>query len=362
MQRRILIYGATSYTGRLIAKRARHLRQAPIVAGRNAHRVGALADTLGMPARVCALDNPAALDQALADVGVVINAASPFAETAPALVEACLRTRTHYLDVSGELPTFETAYRYDSAAHKRGMMIMPGVGFMIVASDCLAMHVAALVPNAKYVRIGYLRPTSISRGTLRASLAMASSHVTIRRNRQLTLVPASRLQRSFDYGDGERDSVAVSGADVFTAYYSTGINNIETYIEADFISRTLYQVTAGVAETLQFAPVRRWVDFVAQAWPEGPSETQRQHEKCVVVAEAEDSWRRRGCARLVTPNGYDFTAEAATTIARRVMRGDFRPGFQTPGKVYGPNFVIGLAGSQRTELERPFPYVPTDAL
>ena len=240
-------------------------------------------------------------------------------------------------------------------------MIMPGVGFMIVASDCLSMHAAALVPNAKYLRIGFLRPGSISRGTLRAALAMVCSQVSIRRNGQVILVPASRLQRSFNYGDRARESVAVSGADVFTAYYSTGINNIETYIEADFISRALYQVSAGVAETLQFASLRRWVDLIAQAWPEGPSERHRQAEKCVVVAEAEDSWRRHGSARLVTPNGYDFTAEAATAIARRVARGDFRPGFQTPGKVYGANFVVGLAGSRRNELQ-PFPPMPTDAL
>jgi short subunit dehydrogenase-like uncharacterized protein len=65
------------------------------------------------------------------------------------------------------------------------------------------------------------------------------------------------------------------------------------------------------------------------------------------VAEAEDSWRRRSSARLETPDGYSFTAEAATTIARRIMRGDFLPGFQTPAKMYGADFVLGLKGTRR---------------
>jgi short subunit dehydrogenase-like uncharacterized protein len=360
MRRRILIYGATGYTGRLIAERARKSRRAPIIAGRTAHLVHTLAAALGLSARVVALDEPEALDQALSDIGVVINAASPFAQTARPLIEACLRTRTHYLDITGELPAFQEPHSYDDAARERGIMIMPGVGLGIVASDCLAMHVAARVPNAKYLRIGLLQPDSISRGTLRAVLGMTNSRVSVRRNGQLISVPVGRLQRSFDYGDGERESVAVSWADVFTAYYSTGIRNIEAYIEADFVSRALYQVTAGIAETLRFAPVQHWVSVAAEAWPEGPSSRQRQAERCVVVAEAEDSWRRRSCARLETPDGYSFTAEAAIAIAQRVTRGDFRPGFQTPGKVYGADFVLGLAGSRREDLEWPFPRMPSD--
>lgn len=360
MHRRILIYGATGYTGRLIAERAGNSGCPPIVAGRTAHLVQALAATLGLSARVVALDEPEALDHALADISVVINVASPFAQTACPLIEACLRTRTHYLDITGELPVFQDAHSYDDGARERGIMIMPGVGFGIVASDCLAMHVAALVPNAKYLRIGLLRPELISRGTLRAMMGMTNSRVNIRRNGQLISVPVGRLQRAFDYGDGERESVAVSWADAFTAYYSTGVRNIEAYIEADLVARTLYQVSAGIAEALRFAPVQHWLNIAAGNWPEGPSALQRQSERCVVVAEAEDSWRRRSCARLETPDGYSFTAEAAMAIAQRVTRGDFRPGFQTPGKVYGANFVLGLAGSRREDLERPVPRMPSD--
>jgi short subunit dehydrogenase-like uncharacterized protein len=352
VRRRILIYGGTGYTGRLIAEHARDMRCSPVVAGRTAHRVQALAVEMALSERVFGLDDPGVVDDALGDVCVVINAASPFGLTSRPLIESCLRTQTHYLDITGELPVFRDAFGYDGAARKRGIMIMPGVGLGIVASDCVAMHVAACVPNAKYLRIALLRPDSFSRGSFRSALGLSNSQVMIRRNGRLTSVPVGRLQRAFDYGEGERESVAVSWADVFTAYYSTGIRNIEAYFEAGFTSRALYQLGAGVADTLRLAPVQRWLDVATRAWPEGPSPRQRQAEKCVIVAEVEDSWRRRSSARLETPDGYSFTAEAATTIARRIMRGDFLPGFQTPAKMYGADFVLGFKGTRRVGPER----------
>jgi short subunit dehydrogenase-like uncharacterized protein len=360
VRRRILIYGGTGYTGRLIAEHARNTRCSPVIAGRTAPRVHALATELGIPGRVVAVDDRHALDDALGDACVLINAASPFEQTTPPLIEACLRTQTHYLDITGELPVFRAAFGYNVAARKRGIMIMPGVGLGIVASDCLAMHVAARLPNAKYLRVALLRPESFSRGSFRSVLGLSNSRVTIRRNGRLIAVPAGRLQRAFDYGEGERESVAVSWADVFTAYYSTGIRNIEAYFEADLTSRTLYQLGAGVADTLRLAPVQRWLNVATRAWPEGPSPRQRQMERCVIVAEAEDSWRRRSSARLETPDGYSFTAEAATTIARHITRGDFLPGFQTPAKVYGADFVLGLKGARRVELGLPFSHMQAD--
>ena len=279
--------------------------------------------------------------------------ASPFTLTAPALIESCLRTKTHYLDISGELPVFQNAFLHDEAARGRGIMIMPGAGFGIVASDCLAAHVAALVPNAKYLRIA-VRPGLISRGSLRSALGVANSPLSIRRNGRMTLLPVGRLQRAFDFGDGEKESVAVSWADVFTAYHSTGIRNIEAYFEAGFASRALYQLGAGVAGAMQLRPVRALVDAVAGAWPEGPSETRRQAERGVIVAEAEDSWRQIRSARLETPDGYSFTAEAAAAIANRIMRGDFVSGFQTPARVYGADLALQFSGTNRRELRRSF--------
>ena len=142
----------------------------------------AFAAELGVQGRVISIDEPQALDHALGDVCVLINAASPFEATARPLIKSCLRTRTRYLDITGELPVFGDAFGDDEAARKRGIMIMPGVGLGVAASDCLAMHVASRVSDAKYLRIALLRPNSLSRGTLRSALGLANSRVHIRRN------------------------------------------------------------------------------------------------------------------------------------------------------------------------------------
>jgi len=363
MRGMILIYGATGFTGRLLAERLKKkARHAPIVAGRTAHLVQALANRLNAAGRTFTLDEPDTLDKELADVDVVVNAAGPFTQTAGPLIEACLRTRTHYLDISGELPAFQTAHGYHEIALTSGIMIMPGVGLGVVASDCLATHVAAKCPHAKYLRIGLLQPHTISRGSLRAVLGMAQSNVKVRRNGALLSIPIGRLQRSFDYGDGERMSVAVSWADVFTAYFSTGIPNIETYVEANLMLRAVYQITAGTADLMQVELIQRWLSIAAAAWPEGPPSAQRRQGKCVLVAEAEDGWRRSVCSRLETNDGYDFTAEAAAEIARRVVSGNFCAGFQTPAKVYGADLILGFEGVRRKDLHRPFPTMPLDRL
>ena len=354
MRGRVLIYGATGYTGRLIAERLRRSRCDILAAGRTAQRVQALAAELGIAGRVIAIDDAQALDSALEQTDVLINAASPFALTAPRLIESCLRSKTHYLDITGELPVFQEAFRHDEAARKRGIMIMPGAGLAVVASDCLAVHVAALVPNAKYLRIGLLRPNSFSRGTFRSALGLANSRVSIRRNGRLISLPVGRLQRSFDFGDGEKESVAVSWADVFTAYHSTGIRNIETYFEAGFVSRALYQLGAGLADAVQLKPVKTLIDTIAGGWPEGPPEDRRRAEQCVIVAEAEDPWRQQTSVRLRTPDGYSFTAESATAIAHRILRGDFACGFQSPARVYGADLVLDFKGTHREALHRPF--------
>jgi saccharopine dehydrogenase (NAD+, L-lysine-forming) len=313
-----------------------------------------LAEELGVTGRVMTTDEPNVLDEALEDVDVLINAASPFALTAPPLIESCLRTRTHYLDITGELPVFRDAFGYDNVARNRGIMIMPGTGLGIVASDCLAMHVASLVPNAKYLRIALLRPSSFSRGTFRSALGLADSHVSIRRNGLLMSVPVGRLQRTFDFGDGDKQSVAVSWADVFTAWHSTGIRNIEAYFEADFASRAFYQLGAGIVDTAKLFSADSLIDAVTRALPEGPTEVRRRAERSVIVAEAEDTWRQARRARLETPDGYSFTAEATAAIAQRVMRGDLLCGFQTPAKVYGADLVLEFEGTHREEMRVAF--------
>ncbi len=133
-----LLYGATGYTGELIAREAVKRGERPILAGRNAEAVGRLGSELNCPVRIAALDDPVALAKMLSEVGVLLNCAGPFAQTAPALIDACIAAKVHYLDVTGELDVIELAARRGEAAAAAGVTLMPAVGFDVVPSDCLA--------------------------------------------------------------------------------------------------------------------------------------------------------------------------------------------------------------------------------
>jgi short subunit dehydrogenase-like uncharacterized protein len=346
----LLIYGASGYTGRLLSQRAKQRGVRTILAGRNRARLEPLARSLGLPFRVVALDDPRALDAALADVAVVVNAAGAFETTARLLVEACLRTTTHYVDVAGEIPVLQALSRLDAIAKQVGIMIMPGAGFVVAASDCLAAHVAARLPGALYLRLGFSRGDFISRGSFASMLGMISDSVPVRRGGVLRSVPSGSLEREFDFGGGASVGMAVPWPDVFTAWFTTGIPNIEAYLESDIMRRTAYQMMSLVAEPLRLAPVQSLLALMAKAWPEGPSEAMRTATPKVVVAEAEDAHRRVVRARLHTPNVYTFTYYSIVAIAERVLLGQAPPGFHTPAAAYGPDFILEFDGVRREDL------------
>jgi short subunit dehydrogenase-like uncharacterized protein len=348
---RLMIYGSTGFTGRLIAQRAVEMGLAPVLAGRDEERVRRHAESLGTPWRKVGLDSIEALAEALSDIEAVVHAAGPFVVTAPAMIEACLRAETHYLDVSGELPVFLEAVGRDSEALRVGVMLMPGAAWSVVATDCLAAHVARRLPGAKYLRLGMTQSRLYSRGTARSAFGLMSSEVAIRRNGRLTFVPIGRMERAFDFGEGERTSMALSWPDAVTAYHTTGIPNIEAYMEVGAASRVLAPLTSRIGEAFQLPVLRSVLRLGAAALPEGPAEAARRLAHPVIVAEAEDAWRRVSRARLRTPDGYDFTALAAVAIAERVVAGEFVPGFQTPGRVYGADFVLGIEGTTRIDLD-----------
>jgi short subunit dehydrogenase-like uncharacterized protein len=355
MTGRLLIFGASGFTGRLLAQRARTSCADTILAGRNRERLERVARECGLPCRVLALEDRRGLDAGLRDIAVVINAAGPFVSTARPMLEACLRAGTHYLDVSGELPVFQQAHGYDEAARAAGVMVMPGVGIVVVATDCLAAHVAAHMPDACRLRLAMSHTDLVSRGTYTSMIGLVREGVTVRRDGRLCAVPAGQLERGFDFGEGERLSTAFSWPDVFTAYCTTGIPNIEVYVEAGAWARSFYQLASYFAELLRLAPARKLLELQARFLPEGPSEEQRAAAPRVLVAEAEDRYRRCVEARLHTPNGYSFTALSALAIAERAIIGDVRTGFQTPAGVYGADFVLSLEGVRRDDATRTYP-------
>ena len=169
----ILIYGATGYTGKLIAKAASRAGARPILAGRSLEKVKRVAGPLGLAARAFDLADPAGIDAGLKDVAVVLCAAGPFSATSRPMADACLRNRAHYLDITGEIDVFEALAARDAEAKARGVMLLPGVGFDVVPSDCLAAHLKRRLPDATDLKLYLSLGANMSRGTAKTMLEFA---------------------------------------------------------------------------------------------------------------------------------------------------------------------------------------------
>jgi len=346
----LLLYGATGYTGQLIARQAKAIGFSLILAGRDARKLQALSSSLDFAYRVAPLEDATQLHAILQGISVVLHVAGPFSTTARPMVDACLRRGIHYLDVSGELEVFAALAKRDAEAKLHKTMLMPGVGHVIVPSDCLAAHLQRRLPSAQQLHLAISRPDFISRGSLQTMLTLTADQVQIRRQGKMTTAPIGALCRSFDFGNGESACTAVSWPDVFTAFYTTGIPDITVYSEANVIEQLAYTFGGRFATLLHQSPWRALWRAQASLFPEGPSEEARRGSRRTIVAEVIDRQGRRAQSRLHTPDGYTFTGTTTLAIAARVLAGEIESGFHTPGQVYGGDFLLQLHGVVREDL------------
>ena len=350
MTGRLLLYGANGYTGNLIAELARGAGLVPVLAGRNGERIAALAQRLGFEHRVFGLDIPSTIDACLEGVEVVLHCAGPFARTAQPMVDACLRTRTHYLDVTGEVTVFEALAARSEEARAAGVMLLPGVGFDVVPSDCLALHTARRIERPTTLRIAIRGIGAMSHGTATTMVENLHKGSWVRRDGRLERIHAGSLTRRFDFGRGPRLAMAVPWGDLATAYRSTGIANIETYFATSrgmvWGARTFGRLPWLIGS----GPVQRLLQRRIDARPAGPTAAERERGRSSFVVEVENAAGERAVSRLHTLEGYTLTALTALDIARRALGGDAPVGFQTPAMAYGPDLIMGIAGTQREDV------------
>jgi short subunit dehydrogenase-like uncharacterized protein len=347
----VLVFGATGYTAGLILEAARKAGLAPIVSARHPQRLAAVSERFDLEQRLASLDDPASLRRALAGVRVVLNAAGPFIETTQLLLRACLEAGSHYLDISGEVRAFELAAQFHSPALRAGVTVLPGVGFDVVPSDCLCVHVQRRLPAARKLRIAISGLELMSPGSVRTLLAEVGQPTKVRRGGALEDVPAGSLVRNFDWGAGPRACVGVSWGDLVTAYYSTGISEIETYFESTPAIWAMTSASRGFGPLYELPWVKPLLLQQMQRFLSPPTAAERSVRSARVVVEAEDAAGRVATSLLTTPEAYTLTAETAIAITRRVVSGDVEPGFQTPARLFGPNFILGFSGVSRVDLE-----------
>lgn len=349
-----LLYGANGYTGELIARYAYEYNLQPILAGRRKEVIEPLAIKLNLPYRIFDINDTAALQKALKEVRVVIHAAGPFQFTAKQMIEACLQTNTHYLDINGDIAVFEMIKRYDDAAKKANIMLLPGAGFDVVPTDCLALQLKNLLPDAVKLQLAFATlGGGISHGTATTMANKIGESGAVRKKGKIIRQPLGQEGMWVDFFTGSRASVkkifvmSIPWGDISTAFFTTGIPDITTYTG---IAKKTYNLLKGQALfnwLLQSSFIRNYIKKKINQRAAGPSDERRSKATSLVWGKVINTAGQTITARLCGPEGYTLTTHSALIIVQKVLMGNFLPGYQTPASAYGENLVMEIPGVQR---------------
>ena len=351
----LLVYGSYGYTGELITEKAVEEGLSPVVAGRRAEPVETQATTHSLDHRVFSLEHPEVVASAVEEFDAVLNCAGPFSRTADPMISACLETGTDYLDIAGRIDVLEEIATRDRDAEKADVTLLPAVGFDVVPTDCLAAHLETRLPSATHLSIAIDGLGTFSPGTLKSIAEGFSRPGAVREDGEIREVPAAWRERDVDFGHGPKPSVTVPWGDVSTAYYSTGIPNVETYAAVPEFAAEVMRKTGRVTPLLGTAPAQRAIEALVDAFVSGPTAEERAQSVSRVWAEATNDEGDVVASRLRTPDTYDVTAETAVESARRVLDGDVTEGFQTPASAFGPDYVLDFEEFEREDVKNPAP-------
>lgn len=349
--RKWMIYGATGYTGRLIAEDAKQQGLAPILAGRS-EEVALIAAKLGLPSRVFSLSDVAATRRALDGVAILAHCAGPFAATSAPMIDACLLARTHYVDITGEIDVFVAAQRRHNQASAAGIVVCPGVGFDVIPTDCVAACLTEVLPDAMHLALGFKAGGAPSPGTARTAIEGVQLGARVRRNGAIITEPLGRRTRTIDFGTGAKLAVSIPWGDVATAYFTTGIANIEVYVPASPRSVARMRRLDRLRPLLRLPPIRALVARVAASNNPGPSRKERDAERTWVWGEVRNDSGDLRTAHLTTTNGYRLTVDGVLMAVRALL---VRPpgggGYFTPSQLLGARCVERLPGCSAIRIE-----------
>ena len=349
--RKLMIYGANGYTGRLIAREAVQRGIQPMLAGRNRDDVTALADELGLLRRVFELSKADEISRNLDGIDVVLHCAGPFSKTAEPMLEACLAHKVHYLDITGEIDVFALGHRADARARHEGIVVLPGSGFDVVPTDCVAAMLKRRLPDATSLVLAFEAGGGPSPGTAKTSVEGMAKGGRARINGELVDVPLAWKSREFIRDGKARSAMTIPWGDVYTAFVSTGIPNVETYMVVP--PKTIKRLTwmRHLQPLLKMEFVQNFMKQRVERSTPGPSLQRRHDSGSYVWGEARNAAGKEARLALAAPNGYDLTVTASLGIARRLLEQAQLPegGYYTPSQLMGADYVTTLPGVRLIE-------------
>lgn len=346
----IVVYGSYGYTGALIVDLCKKKNLQAVLAGRNAEALAKQSQSTGYGYQVVESNDTAGLIKLLEPATLVIHCGGPFKHTAGYMAEGCLQTRTHYTDITGEYQVFELLAAMDEAARKSGITVMPGTGFDVVPSDCLAAHLKSRLPSATHLQLAFASTSpGTSRGTKKTSVEGLGNGSMIRKDGKLTRVPLGKVL-NVDFGAFRMNALGIPWGDIATAWRSTGIPNIEVYMGAtdDMIRNA--RMSNYIGWLIRLPLVQNYLLKQIDRRSPGPSEAKRDQGKSFLWGKVWNAAGETRESRIMTLSGYTLTAHTAVAIAEKILAGNVKPGYQTPSSAYGSDLILEIEGTTRTDL------------
>jgi len=339
-----MIYGANGFTGELTAREAVRRGMRPILAGRNAAEISRLAEELELEYRVFGLDEPAAIIDSISGLKLILHCAGPFSITSAAMISGCLEAGVHYLDITGEISVFEHAHSQDEWARRADVVLLPGAGFDVVPSDCLAASLVQALPAATGLQLAFEAGGGPSPGTAKTSVEGLGNGGVVRRDGQLIKVPLAWKTRTIPFAHAQRTAVTIPWGDVFTAFVSTGVADIEVYMSVPPSAITGLKRLRWIQPLLGLGFIQKLLKKRVEKKVRGPSEQTRQDSDAQLWGEVVSADGRSAQATMTTPNGYDLTVIASLGITEYLLENDVEGGYYTPSLLMGTGFAASLPG------------------
>ena len=347
MQNQFLLYGANGYTGKLIAKLLATYNLQPILAGRTEANIKPLADELQLPYRIIDLDDAVQLEKALSEIKLVLHAAGPYVYTAKQMIEACLKTGVHYIDINGDISVFEMLKKYDSLAKEKNIMVMPGVGFDVVPTDCVALQLKNKMPDATHLKLAFASiGGGLSHGTAITMAGKIGEGGAVRENGKIIRKPLGQKGMWVNFGEQKLFVMTIPWGDISTAFTTTGIPNIETYTGMAPKVYRILKLQWAFNWLLRTNFVRNIIRKKIKAKPAGPSDEQRKKSSSMVWGEVSNTAGKTLNAAINCLDGYSLTAHSSLLISKKILEGNFKPGYQTPAGCYGEHLIMEIPNSK----------------
>jgi short subunit dehydrogenase-like uncharacterized protein len=350
----ITVYGATGYTGRLVAAELAEAEADFVISGRSLEKLEALANELGadVPVKPATLDDPASLRSVFADSAVVIDCAGPFTRYGEPVLRAAVETSTHYLDTTGEQSYMKMAFeRYGPGAAEAEVAVIPAMGFDYVPGDMIASLTATGLGELEELTMAYawlgFRAT---RGTMLSTLEVIKGGSWEWRNMEWQQAPLSISAGTFEFPEpfGRHPMIRYPSGEQITVPRHVPTRNVRTMMNATMLapSKPLARVARPLAAPAGLAmrtPIKRLAETAISRLPEGPSEKDRMRSRFMIVCDARRGEElRRG---IVTGSDvYGLTAALAVKGAIIASSTGFSgSGALAPSQAFDPtDFLDGF--------------------